>query len=97
LFVLYWVDTADETYTSLKADTSRKKQYKAVKKALKLLANDPRYPSLQSHEFMSLKGSRGEKVWESYAEQNTPGAYRILWYYGPLKNGITIFVITPHP
>ncbi len=97
MFDLYWADAANETYTSLKADTSRKKQYKAVKKALKLLANDPRYPSLQSHEFTSLKGPKGEKVWESYAEQNTPRAYRILWYYGPLKGGITIFVITPHP
>ena len=97
MFDLYWADTANETYTSLKADASRKKRYKAVKKALKLLANDPRYPSLQTHEFMSLKGPKGEKVWESYAEQNTPGAYRILWYYGPLRGGITIFVITSHP
>ena len=34
------------------------------------------------HEFKSLKGSRGEKVFEVYAQQKTPGAYRIFWYYG---------------
>jgi len=97
LFDLYWVDTANETYTSLKADTSRKKQYKAAKKAIKLLAKNPRHPSLGTHEFMSLKGPKREKVWEAYAEQNTPGAYRILWYYGPSRGVITIFMITPHP
>ena len=97
MFDLYWVDAASEAYASLKVDTSRKKQYKAVKKALRLLARDPRYPSLQTHEFVSLKGPKGEKVWESYAEQNTPGAYRILWYYGPPRGLITIFMITPHP
>ena len=97
MFDLYWADAAKETYTSLKTDISRKKQYKAVKKSIKLLAKNPRYPSLQTHEFMSLTGPKGEKVFEAYAEQNTPGAYRILWYYGPLRGGITIFLITPHP
>lgn len=97
MFDLYWADTANETYASLKADASRGKQYKAVKKAIKLLAKNPRHPSLGTHEFMSLRGPKGEKVWEAYAEQNTPGAYRILWYYGPSRGIITIFMITPHP
>ena len=97
MFELDWTDTAKETYASLKSDASKKKQYKAVKKAIKRLAKNPRYPSLQTHEFMSLKGPKGEKVFEAYAEQSTPLAYRILWYYGPSKGIITIFVITPHP
>jgi len=97
LFELYWADAAKETYISLKTDASKKKQYKAVKKSIKLLAKNPRHPSLQTHEFMSLKGTRGEKVFEAYAEQNTPGAYRILWYYGSPRGTITIFVITSHP
>jgi hypothetical protein len=46
---------------------------------------------------MSLKGPKREKVWEAYAEQNTPGAYRVFWYYGPSRGIITIFAITPHP
>ena len=97
MFDLYWADAAKETYTSLKADTSKKKQCKAVKRAIKLLAKNPRHTSLETHEFMSLKGPKREKIWEAYAEQNTPGAYRILWYYGPSRGVITIFMITPHP
>ena len=97
MFDLYWTNAANETYTSLKADKSRKQHYKAVKKALKLLARDPRYPSLETHEFVSLEGPKGEKVWEAYAEQNTSKAYRILWYYGHPKGVITIFSIIPHP
>jgi len=96
LFELDWADAAKETYTSLKFGASKKKRYKAVKKAIKLLAQDPHYPSLQTHEFMSLKGPKGEKVFVAYAEQNTPNAYRILWYYGPSMGIITIFMITHH-
>ena len=97
MFELNWTDTAKETYTSLKSDASKGKQYKAVKKAIKLLARDPRHPSLQTHEFTSLKGPNGEKVFEAYAEQDTPGAYRMFWYYWPSRGIITIFAITPHP
>jgi hypothetical protein len=96
LFEIDWTDTARETYKSLKADVSQKKRYKAVRKAIRLLAQDPYYPSLQTHPYHSIKGPKGEKVFIAYAEQNTPGAYRILWYYGPLEGVITIFVITSH-
>ena len=36
-------------------------------------------------------------MFEAYAENNTPGAYRIFWYYGPEKTMISIIAITPHP
>ena len=39
----------------------------------------------------------GEKVFEAYAQQRTPGAYRVFWYYGPERGMITIVAITPHP
>jgi len=55
------------------------------------------HPSLQTHEFESLKGAKGEKVFEAYAENKTPAAYRIFWHYGPLEKRITILAITPHP
>ena len=96
-FELQWTDEAKATYHLLKDDASQKKRYKAVKKTLKLLAMNPRYPSLQTHEFTSLKGPNGEKVFEAYAEQKTPAAYRVLWYYGSPKSIIEIFAITPHP
>ena len=97
MFKLSWIPSAEESFNLLKTHKSLKKRYKAVSKAIKFLAEDPFYPSLQTHEFKSLKGPNGERVWESYAENNTPAAYRILWYYGSSKAEIKIFVITAHP
>jgi hypothetical protein len=97
LFNLYWTDSAKESYNSLKHNPSEKRHYKAVKKAINLLSENPRHTSLQTHEFKSLKGPGNEKVFEAYAEQNTTNAYRIFWYYGPAKDAITIFLIAPHP
>jgi len=35
-------------------------------------------------------------VFETYAQNNTPGAYRIFWVYAKQKE-IYILDITPHP
>jgi len=56
-----------------------------------------RHPSLNTHEYTALKGPRGEKVFEAYAQQKTPRAYRIFWYYGPKERQLTIIAIVPHP
>lgn len=96
MFELEWAEEAKETYQLLEGDASQQKRYQAVEKAISFLATDPRHPSLQTHEFTTLKGPNGEKVFEAYAEQNTPAAYRVFWYYGPAKGIITIFAITPH-
>ena len=97
MFELEWTSEAEETYNLIKGDASQKKRYKAVKKTIRFLAIDPRHNSLQTHEYLSLKGPDGEKVFEAYAEQKTPAAYRVFWYYGPSKGIITIFTITSHP
>ena len=97
MFDLQWTAQAEGAYSLLKADPSRKRRYKAVKKAIGLLAADPRHNSLQTHEYTSLKGPNGEKVFEAYAQQKTPSAYRVFWFYGPAKGTITILAITPHP
>jgi hypothetical protein len=97
LFELEWTGEAKATYIRLKSDASQKKRYKAVKKTIRLLAENPRYKSLQTHQFLSLEGPNGEEVFEAYAEQKTPAAYRVFWFYGPSKGKITIFAITPHP
>ncbi|MCX6002756.1 MAG: hypothetical protein NTY79_09570 [Chloroflexi bacterium] len=97
MFELNWTAEAEENFKSLKNNVSLKKRYKAVKKSIKYLAEDPRHPSLQTHEYDSLRGLNGEKVFEAYAEQNTPAAYRVFWYYGPKQGEITILAITPHP
>ena len=90
-------DTAQEQLTALENDRSRRKIEKAVKKTLALMQHNLRHPSLNTHEFTSLKGPHGEKVFEAYAQHNTPGAYRVFWYYGPRKNQISVAAITPHP
>ena len=97
MFELEWTAEAKETYELLKADASQIKRYKAVRKTIKSLAKNPRHPGLQTHEFSSLKGPNGEKVFEAYAEQRTPAAYRVFWYYGPSRGIITILAITSHP
>jgi hypothetical protein len=68
-------------------------------KAMRLLRDNPRHPGLCSHMFSGLQNpyDPGEKVWESYVQNNTPGAYRIFWCYGPSPGWITIISITPHP
>ena len=97
MFDIFLTDEAGEQLDRLKSERGLSKRYKAVKKAILFLSQNPRHPGLQTHEFTSLKGSKGEKVFEAYAEQATPAAYRIFWYYGPKEKQITIISITPHP
>jgi hypothetical protein len=88
---------ADQDLTALEEDPSHAKILKAVLKTLALMEHNLRHPSLNTHEFKSLKGPGGQKVFEAYAQQKTPGAYRIFWYYGPQDDQITIVTIVPHP
>lgn len=71
--------------------------YKKWGKAMSLLATDPRYPGLQTHEIEALSRRYGMKVWQSYLENNTPGTGRLYWVYGPDKQDITVIGIEPHP
>jgi len=97
LFDIFLTDEAEEQLDRLKIDKGLSMRYKAVKKALQFLSQNPRHPGLQTHEFTFLNGPKGEKVFEAYAAQTTPAAYRIFWYYGPKEKQITIISITPHP
>ena len=82
---------------ALESDDGLAKRIKAVRKALGMLEANPRHPGLNTHKFVSLKGPGGEEVFEAYAENKTPAAWRIFWMYGPDRNQITIVTITPHP
>ncbi len=97
MFDLVFTEPARETLKKLKHCRDLEKRYKAVKKALRFLSENPKHPGLQTHKFFSLHGSGGEDIFEAYAEQNTPAAYRIFFFYGPEKKEITIFAITAHP
>lgn len=94
---LLFTSQADEDLKERERDPSKKKVFTAVRKALGYLETNLRHPSLHTHEFTSLKGPNGEKIFEAYAGQRTPAAYRIFWYYGPERNQITIVAVTPHP
>ena len=96
-FFLSFTPTAKVNLKELKESAHLKKCFKAVSKALKFLQENPRHPNLQTHEFSSFKGPRGEKVFEAYAEQDTPAAYRIFFFYGKQRGEIVIVAITSHP
>lgn len=97
-FKIIYSPLAGKQYQSLEGDKSLEKRFKAVQKALRLLANNPAHPSLHTHEYDALTGPEGAKVFEAYAENKTPAAYRIMWSYHPPKtNTISIILITPHP
>jgi len=71
--------------------------FKKWGKAMKLLANNPRHPGLNSHEIEALSRRVGDRIWQSYLENNTSGAARMYWAYGPGKNVITVVGLEPHP
>lgn len=97
MFKLLFTNQADSDLQEIESDPSKKNILKAVYKTLGLMETNLRHPSLQTHEFTSLKGPNGEKVFEAYVQQNVPGAFRVFWYYGPEKKQLTIVAITPHP
>jgi hypothetical protein len=102
---LRFTPTANDQLTIIENDPALKGVLKQVRKTLGYLETNLRHNSLQTHEFESLTRRYGKKVFEAYAQQDTPGAYRVFWYYGPDEvdcNGkriaiITIVAITPHP
>jgi hypothetical protein len=101
---ILFTPTADRQYAVLKKSASKVGLFHQVRKAIAYLELDSHHPSLNTHEFTSLSGVNGEKVFEAYAQNNTPGAYRIFWHYGPDEikgkqrvQAITILAITSHP
>lgn len=114
-FELIFVEPAASTFNELekaaklafinRQKTRKKKSskqeglFKQVRKTIQYLAENPRHPSLNTHEYDSIPNPYrpDEKVFEAYAQNKTPGAYRVFWCYGPEKSQITIIAITPHP
>lgn len=97
-------EKAERSYESRQKNKKKKPSkdeglFKQVHKTLLLLQSNPRHPGLQTHEYDGLVNpyDSKKKVWEAYAQNNTPGAYRIFWCYGEARELITIIAITPHP
>jgi hypothetical protein len=96
-FHLVFTPAAREALALLAKDASAVKRLRAVRKTLGLLETNPRHPSLNTHEYSKLSGPRGQKVFEAYAENKTPAAFRVFFCYGPTAGQMTILAITPHP
>jgi hypothetical protein len=98
MFALKMSEQADQQLSALKSDRSQLRRAKAVGKALRFLAENPRHPSLNTHVWTGELCPHGEKQFEAYAENNTPGAYRIFFCYAPgEQQTLYIVAITPHP
>ena len=101
---LRFTPTADAQLTALEKSPSTAALLAQVRKALGFLEINPSHPGLHTHEFTSLTGVHGEKIFQAYAQNDTPGAYRIFLHYGPdeIKGRkrtpvITVVAITRHP
>ncbi|MDO4478734.1 MAG: hypothetical protein Q4B73_06835 [Lachnospiraceae bacterium] len=91
-----WMEL-QEKYQAGNISKSDAKIYKKWGKALKLLAMDPWYPSLHTHEIEALSRRYGMRVWQSYLENKKSDAMRMYWVFGPDKEEITIIGLEPHP
>lgn len=91
-----WLDLSTRKQQG-KLDRDEEKFFKKLVKTLGYLAADPRHNSLASHEITELSRKHGNRIFQSYLENNTPGAGRLFWSYGPDKGDITVLAIEPHP
>jgi hypothetical protein len=109
-FEIQWTPEAESQFNALQASAEKAVRlgrktkpfslFKQVEGCInKLRTQGPRHPGLHTHEFSSLNNPLrpGEKIFEAYAQNHTPGAYRVFWCYGPGKGQITIVAITSHP
>jgi hypothetical protein len=101
---LRFTDEAAKQLAALRTNPAKTAVYKQVLKTLGYLETNSSHPSLNTHEYSSLFGERGERVWEAYVQNNTPGAYRVFFHYGPDETKakkripiITVIAIPPHP
>jgi hypothetical protein len=101
---LRFTPAAEEALRDLERQPHQESLLRQVRKTLALLETNPRHPSLQTHKFRSFHGPNGEEVFEAYVQNQTPGAYRVFFHYGPDRiEGkqrvavLTIVAVTPHP
>lgn len=93
---LFW-NTLKNKVANNQATIDEIKLYKKFGKALYLISKNPKHPGLNTHEITQLSYRYGDRVWQSYLENNTPAAGRIYWVYGPDRMDITIIGLEPHP
>jgi hypothetical protein len=92
----FWLDLSTRKLRG-GLDKDEEKLFKKLVKALGFLSSNPKHNSLASHEITELSRKYGIRIFQSYLENNTPGAGRIFWAYGPEQGDITVLAIEPHP
>ena len=60
------------------------------------LIENPTHPGLHTHPIKHLNEMYDKKMFTSYARNNTPQAYQILWFYGSKPQQITGVAVIPH-
>jgi hypothetical protein len=90
---------ADDQLDVLESDGAHAVRLKAVRKALGKMEINIRHPGLNTKPYRGEKCPHGDTLFEAYAQNKTPGAYRIFWCYmpPPARDEILIVAITPHP
>ena len=101
---LLFTPEARETLERLRKNPAKAGLCRQALKTLGLLETNLRHPSLPAHPFESISGPNDEKIFEAYAQNHTPGAYRVFFFYGPDETDkkerapvLTIIAIVPHP
>ena len=97
-------ERADSELAALEKNPRFAGLLKQVVKTLALLETNLKHPGLHTHKFSTMEGANGEEVFEAYVQNNTPGACRVFWHYGPDEIAgkkripvISILAITSHP
>ena len=101
---LRFTPEARRNLKDLEAEPAKADVVKQVRKTLGLMETNLQHPSLNTHKYDSIAGPNGEEVFEAYAQNKTPGAYRIFFIYGPDRTEgkkripvLTVIAITRHP
>lgn len=95
--MLFWLEFQPEAEEALaKLQQTDPKKHRKVLKTLGLMSTNLRHPGLKTHKLVSFSGIKGEEIFEAYVENNTPAAFRVIWYYGPSKSVITIVTVIAH-
>lgn len=97
MFTIKFTVEAEQQLMYLKTTKGLRAQFKAAGNAIAYMNVNLRNPSLNTHKFDGIKSPFDGDVFESYAQNKTPEAYRIFWAYGSNKSEIMMLAITPHP
>jgi hypothetical protein len=92
---LFWQDLLSKRKTD-QLSAEELILFKRLSKVVILLSENPRHPSLRTHEIPPLSKKHGITIWQSYLDQGAQ-ANRVYWAYGPERREITILGIEPHP